>query len=932
MNKKFSRALPQQTPSKVNEQSTRRKTENDLIQLEGILKAHGDNKGVGRLQEKRVDLNDDSVLVFVIGEGNFGKSSLINHLLGREVAAVSHLPKTWRIDLYRSSPDGQEYAEIRRSNAATTQRLPIEEAIHICKQQEAEVLRYVKTNQDGNAGSGTSTLDQIIEVNWHYTNLAIPKNVVLVDTPGFLQALGNNRRQIDTLASREGVVFADLDAAYEYYYPRANLVMWAFRADRINDRDTINTFQTLSEQKKSVLGVITYFDIMKSEAERQESLRRAEELYGTKVDGFQPVITGGKTSNLGYGISELREHLVSASKDTFSIKQAEAEQFLINEAVKCQEWMTKKGDLLIENISQISFYCNTTSSGLLKEAQASNLALHQYFQLNVVPQIEAPGFSTFLKGILKEVSNLPALKAARVAGVQPSSQNKQEMADHFNRYVSEKLNISELNKQFQNRVQYISNYLEAEGKRQSAGHHLTQILIHQSNKIEKRKLQGQILPPQVKNLVVAFPALPVPIIFSSGTDELLDFIGSLGDFASGVLQMFGWQSKAKENEKLMLSAVADTKHSAKILPRQIEQAIQNYVKQAAHSILKSADEAVGNAYPGKNLIALKDDAVEIDKHLDKIQSFLSVTPMQDDSRYLYKTLFALWSPRDDPRKAVIDAFCEWYEKKEAGFRLVCRNWLDEAFDKTPLNQTKLKSAVTTYLTKTKQTQLMAGPVLVVSVDDQFIVGDVKDVSGWFSRLVQSISEKKLFDDKENFLKLKFDGFELQGIADSFGTALALGFERKLDRNISVETVFIDSKSLTALNTGEIYGIKRTASYSAIGSFVALGYGVGEHFANVALVPDAERSLALGIAIAVSVFSANWVYQILSFRQRRRDEMILKLSGKVCEIAERTARNAWQNTQQELNASLARKLIGQKTLIKKRALDFAMEGNFANIDM
>ncbi len=81
--------MPNKSASSVLEIKAR------LMSLEAILKTHGDKRGVERLQEKQRDLNDPSVLVFIIGEGNFGKSSLINHLLGRPVAAVSHLPKTW---------------------------------------------------------------------------------------------------------------------------------------------------------------------------------------------------------------------------------------------------------------------------------------------------------------------------------------------------------------------------------------------------------------------------------------------------------------------------------------------------------------------------------------------------------------------------------------------------------------------------------------------------------------------------------------------------------------------------------------------------------------------------------------------------------------------------------------------------------------------
>jgi len=756
----------------------------------------------------------------------------------------------------------------------------------------------------------------------------MPKNVVLVDTPGFLQALGSNRKKIDTLSSREGVVFADLDAAYEYYYPRANLVLWAFRADRINDRDTIETFETLSQQQKSVLGVITYFDLMKSEEERQEVLRRAGILYGTKVVDFHPVITGGKNPNLGYGISALQQQLASVSEEATPIKQEEASQFIRNEASACQKWMTQKGDLLIENVSQISFYCNATSGGLLKEAKSSNLALTEYFQSNTVPHIEAPDFSTFIRSILKESSNLPSLVAARSAGRPASTGEQEEMAELFRRYISEKLRIPDLNKQFQSKLHYISGYIVAEGKRQSAGHHLTQIRIHQTSQIEKRKLEGQILPPNVQNLSVEFPTLPVPVIFSSGTDEFLDFIGSLGDFAGGVLKFFGWKSKAEANERLMVSAIADTKHSARNLPLLMEEAIRDYVQHAAHAILKSADEATSKVYPGKDLISLKDDAIEIDDHLNQLQIILQLVPVQDDSQYLYKTLFALWSPRDDPRKAVIDVFCEWFDKKESELSSQCRNWLTEAIINTQIEKANLEQITVAYLMETKQSQKMVRPLLAGTISRSPLFNEVGGlVLRWSSHIAQNISRNQLFNDQENFLKIKFDGFELHGIAGEFSKALALDFQKRFEKHFNSRTIYADSDKMARFEARKTYGKNFIKAFSAIGLGVAISYGVFDHVAGITPWTHFVDSLGFGAGAFGVSFTGNTVYQILAFRRRRRDEMVAAVSSEILDEASKCAEIAWKEAHNTLNGTLARQIIGQKTLIKKRTLDFAIEGEF-----
>lgn len=909
------------------------KVRTDLLTLEAILRAHGDKNGIDRLQGKRQDLNDPSVFVFVIGEGNFGKSSLINHILGRPaelgppVADVSHLPKTWRIDLYRHSPDGKEYAELRRSNVAGIQRLSIKEARAECVQQEAQVFKDVREGRDNGTDGAASFYGQIIEVNWCYTNLATPRNVVLVDTPGFLQALGSNRQRVETISSSKGVVFADLHAAYEYYYPRANVVLWAFRADRINDRDTVETFQALAEQRKTILGAITFFDLMKTEQEQQEVLRRAEKLFGSQVASFLPVVTGGKTSLLGHGIPDVRKQLEHISDQAAVIKLEEAAQFATNEASSCQKWMTQKGDLLIVNVTQISFYCNATSSSLLREAKTSYAALVQYFKDNTIPEIVSSSFPTFIRATLEAASKVPALRVALAQGRQPTSEDKEEMVSYFNRDISEKLRLSDLNKQFQNKLQYISNYIVAEGKRQSAGHHLAQIVIHQSGETRKHKLEGQINPPDVKTLTVAFPSLALPMIFSSVTDEIFDFIGG---FAGGVLKIFGWQSKAEKNERLMLSAIEDTKYSAQSLPQQMEKAMKQYVVQAAQAVLKSADEAVGKVYPSKNLISLKDDAVEIDKHLDQLQAFFKASPMQNESRYLYKTLYALWSPRDDPRRAVIDTFCEWFGKKQVEFSRECEGWLTEVLPKTFLDEVGLNNTLQAYLIRTDQAQEMRKPVLVGSIGQTSESSEIKDYTYlWSSHLAQGLAQKQLFDDRENFLKIKFDGFEVQGIAHEFSEFLSREFNQRFDRHFNLLTVYGDSRSMPMFDTSKVYGIKPLATLTGIGILSALGLGSVEYLLGIKLGQDVANGVVAGVSVSGVGLAVNWTHHLRAFQRHRHEVMVAAVTSELCEKLIESTNAAWRETHSTLTPHLARQLIGYKTLVKKRALDFAIEGEFLN---
>jgi hypothetical protein len=113
-----------------------------LTTLEAVFKNQGGfETEIEKIAEKRTDLERrQELLVFVVGEGNFGKSSIINRLLGRDVAEVSRFPKTWCVDLFHALPAGvEEYASIRRSGRKEIERMPLAQAISAYREQEHNI-------------------------------------------------------------------------------------------------------------------------------------------------------------------------------------------------------------------------------------------------------------------------------------------------------------------------------------------------------------------------------------------------------------------------------------------------------------------------------------------------------------------------------------------------------------------------------------------------------------------------------------------------------------------------------------------------------------------------------------------------------------------------------------------------------------------------
>ena len=87
---------------------------------------HGFLEQAERVAQRARD-SAEPLLVMVVGEGNFGKSSLVNALAGRRVAPVSIIPKTWKVDLYEPASGRPEEAFLYwRSKPDSPDRVSIE--------------------------------------------------------------------------------------------------------------------------------------------------------------------------------------------------------------------------------------------------------------------------------------------------------------------------------------------------------------------------------------------------------------------------------------------------------------------------------------------------------------------------------------------------------------------------------------------------------------------------------------------------------------------------------------------------------------------------------------------------------------------------------------------------------------------------------------
>lgn len=199
---------------------------------------------------------DDKLMIFIIGNGNVGKSTLLNSLIGEEVAETNFLPNTWKIDIY--SPELEKNMAVVKYSSGKQEKHPIDKAKQIVSNEEKKSKESKKTyNQNLNqALKGLKTKEEreemksylgekylyksnISEVRWPVDRNWILEKCLLVDTPG----LNQNLHDLNQLGN-----------IHDYYH-KADGVLWLLDGQTIAAANANSLFDELDEVLKTVGGV-----------------------------------------------------------------------------------------------------------------------------------------------------------------------------------------------------------------------------------------------------------------------------------------------------------------------------------------------------------------------------------------------------------------------------------------------------------------------------------------------------------------------------------------------------------------------------------------------------------------------------------------------------------------------------------------------------
>lgn len=210
-------------------------------------------------------------LLFIVGMGKYGKSTLVNALAGQEVAPVDFLPRTWKIDIYEGSENGA-YATLRYRDgreerldcAAAKQRIAEEEARRERSEQafasefrrRAGKLRTVEEKEELIRMLRARILyrSPIQEVRWPCPRKGIFRRFAIVDTPGLWQH------------ERTGDPREDL----RDYYHKADGVIWLLDATKLTGRqaremlnDLDRTLALVGTRRSNMLAVVNRMDLVR---------------------------------------------------------------------------------------------------------------------------------------------------------------------------------------------------------------------------------------------------------------------------------------------------------------------------------------------------------------------------------------------------------------------------------------------------------------------------------------------------------------------------------------------------------------------------------------------------------------------------------------------------------------------------------------------
>ncbi|MDK2563853.1 dynamin family protein [Romboutsia sedimentorum] len=234
-------------------------------------------------------------LLFVMGSGNYGKSTLINALLKRNIVISTDIPNTWKLDLFVKK-NNEKIEIIYSNNKKITKslingnkllkneedkfknsKIKVSQNVAKFKRENKlsinELKKYKQQQENENLYKS-----EIVKVRYNLKDGNMLDDFIIVDTPGLNQ-----------------ILLKDTLERMKEYYTKADGVLWLVDACNIVSKesnkliDEMNKIDNLHNNKKNIIAVVNKMDIIsKADAANIAKVKgKANEIY---IDKFDDVV------------------------------------------------------------------------------------------------------------------------------------------------------------------------------------------------------------------------------------------------------------------------------------------------------------------------------------------------------------------------------------------------------------------------------------------------------------------------------------------------------------------------------------------------------------------------------------------------------------------------------------------------------------------
>ena len=294
--------------------------------------------------------------LFVVGEGKFGKSTIVNCLLGEEQSKVRGLPETRCFLRYvvtdRPGDKARVYLRAKRGVhdwilERVGRGVPVKELFDLLEHTVS--FKTARELLDGeidrlDAGGYEPAIYEIERDVRRTQQTAFRNPIRVVDTQGLDQLFPDELRKsaqgmVDDTTAERFIQWMNGSARgkhLEWQFRRCDAVLWCVNAKRIGSASTLASMRYFAGYAKKIVIVLTNVDIARNEGERSRLLEAATKKYGMYSTRIIPVnglaawngISGGDEKQLADSGFEDLVHVLADICEVEGIKVRNMSRYL----------------------------------------------------------------------------------------------------------------------------------------------------------------------------------------------------------------------------------------------------------------------------------------------------------------------------------------------------------------------------------------------------------------------------------------------------------------------------------------------------------------------------------------------------------------------------------------------------------------------------